>query len=279
MVETSRSILITGASTGIGRNAARTLQRRGWKVVATARNDADIASLQADGLHAILLDYAKQDTIRPALDETLRHTGGQLDALFNNGAYGQTGALEDVATDHLRAQFEANLFGWHELTRHIIPIMRSQGNGRIVQCSSVLGIVAAPYRGPYTASKFALEGYTDTLRAEVARFGIKVIAIQPGPITSQFRTNALAMFHRTIDANSSAYADDYHHQLERLTSPDKAQFELGPEAVTEALVKALESPNPRPVYRVTTPTKLMALARRVLSTRALNAILAKGVRR
>ena len=279
MTQTQRSILITGTSTGIGRDAARTLHRRGWTVVATARKDRDIASLQAEGLNAVLLDYARPETIKPALDATLGYTNGRLDALFNNGAYGQTGALEDIAVRHLRAQFEANLFGWHELTRQIIPIMRAQGAGRIVQCSSVLGFVAAPYRGPYTASKFALEGYTDTLRLELARFGIKVISIQPGPITSQFRANGLAVFKRTIDAENSAYADDYRHQLKRLTSREKAQFELGPQAVTKALVSALEKSNPRPVYRITIPTRLMALVRRVLPTRALHAILATGTRR
>ncbi|MEO0383465.1 MAG: SDR family NAD(P)-dependent oxidoreductase [Pseudomonadota bacterium] len=274
--KTSRSILITGASTGIGHHAAHALAKHGWTVVAAARKPNDVARLKGDGLHAVHLDHADEASISSAFDETLDLTGGKLDALFNNGAYGQVGALEDVTTDHLRAQFEANFFGLHTLTRKALPVMRAQGSGRIVQCSSVLGFIAAPYRGPYVASKFALEGYTDTLRAEVGRFGIKVVSIQPGPITSRFRANALTVFQRTIDADTSAYADDYAQQLKRLHARGKASFELGPEAVTAVLIKALESPNPKPAYRVTTPTHLMALVRRLLPSRAQAAILANA---
>lgn len=272
----SRSILITGASTGIGHHAAHALAKRGWMVVAAARKTDDVARLEGEGLDAVRLDHANEASIASAFKEALQLTGGKLDALFNNGAYGQVGALEDVTTEHLRAQFEANFFGLHTLTRKALPVMRAQGFGRIVQCSSVLGFIAAPYRGPYVASKFALEGYTDTLRAEVGRFGIKVISIQPGPITSAFRANALAIFQRTIDADTSAYADDYALQLKRLHARGKAAFELGPEAVTAVLIKALENPNPKPAYRVTTPTHLMALVRRILSSRMQAAMLARA---
>lgn len=275
---TQKSILITGASTGIGLHAAQTLAKRGWLVVATARKASDLARLHGLGLHAVHLDYTDEASIHTALEQTLAHTDGRLDALFNNGAYGQVGALEDTETEHLRAQFEANFFGWHTLTRAVLPIMRAQKLGRIVQCSSVLGFIGAPYRGPYVASKFAVEGYSETLRAEVAPFGIKVISIQPGPITSQFRATALATFERTVDVENSAYAHDYTHQLQRLRSREKASFELGPQAVTAALIKAVESDNPKPVYRVTAPTHLMALARRLLPGRALAAMLAKGTK-
>lgn len=274
--KTPRSILITGASTGIGHHAAHALAKRGWIVVAAARKSDDVARLKGEGLHAVHLDHTDEASIATAFDETLELTDGRLDALFNNGAYGQVGALEDVTTDHMRAQFEANFFGLHTLTRRALPVMRAQGFGRIVQCSSVLGFIAAPYRGPYVASKFALEGYTDTLRAEVGRFGIKVVSIQPGPITSAFRANALAVFQRTIDADTSAYADDYTLQLNRLNARGKASFELGPEAVTAVLIKALESPDPKPAYRVTTPTHLMALVRRLLPSRVQAAMLARA---
>ncbi|MFN3226246.1 MAG: SDR family NAD(P)-dependent oxidoreductase [Hyphomicrobiales bacterium] len=271
-----RSILITGASTGIGHHAAHALHRRGWQVIAAARKPGDVTRLRDEGLKAVQLDYADQASIAAAFAATLDQTGGRLDALFNNGAYGQVGALEDVSTEHMRAQFEANFFGIHRLTQLALPIMRLQRAGRIVQCSSVLGFIAAPYRGPYVASKFALEGYSDTLRAEVGRFGIKVISIQPGPITSRFRANALSVFQRTIDADASAYADDYAAQLKRLTSRDRAAFELGPEAVTRALIKALEDANPRPAYRVTTPTHLMALVKRLAPSRLQAAMLARA---
>lgn len=275
----SRSILITGASTGIGHHGAHALAKRGWQVIAAARKAADVERLKAEGLAAVLLDYTDRASITSAFEQTLELTGGRLDALFNNGAYGQTGALEDVSTDALRDQFEANFFGWHELTRQAIPLMRAQKSGRIVQCSSVLGFIAMPFRGPYNASKHALEGYTDTLRMEVAPFGIKVISIQPGPITSRFRANALAAFERTITVEGSAYADEYARQMARMRSTGRDSFELGPQAVTESLVKALESANPRPIYRVTTPTHLMAYAKRLLPTRTLHAFLIKAAKK
>lgn len=280
----SRSILITGASTGIGHHGAHALAKRGWQVIAAARKAKDVERLNAEGLTAVRLDYTDEASIGSALAQTLDHTGGKLDALFNNGAYGQTGALEDVSTQVLREQFEANFFGWHELTRQVIPLMRAQGRnnteaGRIVQCSSVLGFIAMAYRGPYNATKHALEGYSDTLRLEVARFGIKVVSIQPGPITSQFRVNALAAFERTIKVEGSAHEQEYVDQLARLRSSGPGSFELGPEAVTDVLIKALESGNPRPIYRVTTPTHLMAYAKRLLSTRALHAFLARAAKK
>lgn len=276
-----RSILITGASTGIGYHGAHALAQRGWQVIASARKAADVERLNAEGLLAVRLDYTDEASIQAALTQTLEHTGGKLDALFNNGAYGQTGALEDVSTNALRDQFEANFFGWHELTRQVVPLMREQGRtgapaGRIVQCSSILGFIAMPFRGPYNASKHALEGYTDTLRMEVDRFGIKVISIQPGPITSRFRANALAAFERTIKVEGSAYADAYVSQLARMRSTGRDQFELGEQAVTDVLIQALESANPRPVYRVTTPTHVLAYAKRLLPKRALQAFLAKA---
>lgn len=276
---TSRSILITGASTGIGHHAAHTLVKHGWQVIAAARKAGDVERLKSEGLNAVVLDYADKTSISSALAQTLELTGGRLDALFNNGAYGQTGALEDVSTDALRDQFEANFFGWHELTRQVIPLMRGQKSGRIIQCSSVLGFIAMPFRGPYNASKHALEGYNDTLRMEVAPFGIKVVSIQPGPITSRFRANALAMFERTITVEGSPYADEYARELARMRAIGRDRFELGPEAVTDSLVKALDSPNPRPIYRVTTPTHIMATAKRLLPTRALQAFLTKAAKK
>ncbi|MBV6657730.1 MAG: SDR family NAD(P)-dependent oxidoreductase [Devosiaceae bacterium] len=268
-----RSILITGASTGIGYHAAHAMAARGWQVIATARKDADLEMLTREGLCAVELDYADETSIEACLAATLAHTGGRLDGLFNNGAYGQTGALEDVSTEVLRAQFEANFFGWHTLTRGVLPIMRAQGGGRIVQCSSVLGFVTQAFRGPYQASKFALEGYSDTLRQEVEGYGIKVISIQPGPIRSRFRKNALATFERTIDTANSAYEEAYQPHLARMRSDAKDRFELGPEAVTRALIAALEHRNPRLVYRVTVPTHAAAFLKRVLPTRGLHAFL------
>ncbi len=274
-----RSILITGCSSGIGLDAARSLSARGWRVFAACRKPEDCARLAAEGLESPLLDYADPDSIRAALDQVRVATGGRLDALFNNGAFATPGAVEDLPTDALRAIFEANLFGWHELTRRVIPVMRAQGHGRIVQCSSVLGFAALPWRGAYVATKFALEGLTHTLRLEMRDTPIRVILIEPGPITTRFRQNAVANFERWIDWESSPRAEQYRHKLlKRLysdtTTPDR--FELPPSAVTAKLIHALEHPRPRPRYFVTTPTWAMAVLVRLLPLRWLDAISARG---
>ena len=206
----------------------------------------------------------------------LQATGGKLDALFNNGAYGQPGAVEDLKPHVLRAQFEANVFGWHDLTARLIPAMRKQGQGRIVFCSSVLGLVAAPYRGAYCASKFAVEALADALRIELAGTGIKVSLIEPGPIASRFIEHALEAYRRHIDLDASPHRDIYRARIARLEEGGSQTFKLGPEAVAAKLAHALESRNPRPRYYVTLPTYAAAWLRRILPTRALDAIAARN---
>ena len=274
----ARTILITGCSSGIGHDAAHGLAARGWRVFAACRQEADCARLRDEGLESVRLDYTDTASIADAAGTVLDATGGRLDALFNNGAHAMPGAVEDLPTDALRAVFEANFFGWHELTRRVIPAMRAQGHGRIVQCSSVLGLVVAPWRGAYNATKFALEGLTDTLRIEMRGTGIHVVLIEPGPITSRIRQNAIPHFERWVDWERSPRADQYRKTLlKRLyetRGPDR--FELPPAAVTKKLVRALESSNPAPRYYVTTPTYLAGALRRALPTRALDRLLAKG---
>jgi NAD(P)-dependent dehydrogenase (short-subunit alcohol dehydrogenase family) len=273
----ARTILITGCSSGIGQDAAHGLAARGWRVFAACRQEADCARLRDEGLEAVRLDYTDTASIADAAGTVLDATGGRLDALFNNGAHAMPGAVEDLPTDALRAVFEANFFGWHELTRRVIPAMRAQGHGRIVQCSSVLGLVVAPWRGAYNATKFALEGLTDTLRIEMRGTGIHVVLIEPGPITSRIRQNAIPHFERWVDWERSPRADQYRKALlKRLyetRGPDR--FELPPAAVTKKLVRALESSNPAPRYYVTTLTYLAGALRRALPTRALDRLLAK----
>lgn len=270
-----RSILITGSSSGIGLAAARTMRARGWEVFAACRKPEDCARLEQEGFHAPLIDYEKPETIPAALEQVFAVTGGQLDVLFNNGAYAIPGAVEDLPTEALRQIFEANLFGWHELTRAVLPVMRQQGAGRIVQCSSVLGLVAMPWRGAYNATKFALEGLTDTLRMEMAGTGVHVVSIEPGPITSDFRRNSIAQFERWIDWRASPRAAQYEAELRpRLyNSVQKARFELGPEAVVAKLIEASEKPRPKPRYYVTAPTYFAGFFRRILPTRALDRVM------
>ena len=265
-----RTILITGCSTGIGRAAALGMRRRGWRVFATARKPEDIAALEADGVHAVHLDYTEEPSIAAAAETVLSATGGELDALFNNGAYGQPGAIEDLRTEVLRAQFDANFFGWHDLTRRVIPEMRRRGRGRIVMNSSVLGLITIGFRGAYSCTKFALEAYSDTLRIELAGTGIHVSVIEPGPIRTNFTRTALAHARRNIDIENSPHSGYYKRRLAQMEQGGITVGELGPEAVVEALIHACESRNPRPQYYVTKPTYGMAFARRVLPKRRLH---------
>ena len=273
----NKTILITGCSSGIGLHAALTLSARGYQVFATARKEQDVVILKEKGLSAYLLDVTKTESIEDTLAKVLEQTGGQLDFLFNNGAYGQPGALEDLSTEALKAQFETNVFGWHELTKQVIPVMRQQGHGRIIQCSSVLGFVSMAYRGAYNASKYAIEGLTDTLRLELKSANIDVVLLQPGPINTQFRANALAAFQDNIDVEASVHKTEYQQQIERLASEkSNAAFTLEPLDVTRALIHALESKRPKLRYRITTPTKLFAIFKRILPARLLDYLLAKG---
>ncbi len=269
-----KSILITGCSSGIGYDAAHTLSRRGWQVFAACRKQDDCSRLKEEGLRSLHIDYEKDTTIRQGLDTVLCETGGKLDALFNNGAYAIPGLVEDLPTEALRKIFEANFFGWHDLTRHAIPALRASGEGRIVQCSSVLGFTALRFRGAYNATKFALEGLTDTLRLEMHDQNIKVILIEPGPITTKIRENSILHFERWIDWKNSYRSSDYKAVLHRLYDAPKGKdtFERNPAAVTKKLIHALESSHPKPRYYVTVPTYIMGALKRVLSTRGFDRI-------
>ena len=271
-----KSVLITGCSTGIGRCAAETLKQRGYRVFATARKQEDVAQLIEDGFESVQLDLANSTSIHLAVETILHKTDGEIYALFNNGAYGQTGAVEDLTRDVLREQFETNLFGTHELTNLVISVMRRQGEGRIIQNSSVLGFVSLKYRGAYNASKYAMEGLTDTLRMELKGSGIHVSLIEPGPIESHFRENAYAAYKRNINKNKSYHKANYEQMEQRLqTEGPVVPFTLGPEAVVKKLIQALESKRPKARYYVTFPTYLFGYLKRLLSVKALDRILEK----
>lgn len=272
-----RSILITGCSSGIGYAAAHDLRNAGWQVFASCRKQTDCDRLIAEGFDAPLIDYTDHATIEAGLAEVLAATGGALDAVFNNGAYALPGAVEDLPVDGLRAIFETNFFGWHELTRRVIPIMRAQGHGRIVNCSSILGFTPFRLRGAYVATKFALEGLSDVLRIELRGTGIHVVLIEPGPITSRIRQNAAPHFERWIDWENSALSRLYSKLRHRLYEDrGKDRFELPPSAVTAKLLKALNSPAPKPRYFVTLPTYVMGALKRILPTRTFDWLVAKG---
>ena len=268
------SILITGCSSGIGYHCAHALQKRGWRVFASCRKQEDCDRLEAEGLETVRIDYADPASITAAFEEVMRRTGGTLDALFNNGAYSHPGAIEDLTTDHLRELFETNVFGWFDLTKRVIPVMRKQGHGRIINCSSVLGFVAVRFTGAYAASKHAVEGWSDALRLELKGTGIEVSIIQPGPIRSRMIEHARVRFMETIDVRNSPFRGDYGRELSRLASGARSSnFKLGPEAVFDKLVLALESPHPRARYRVTIPTRVGAWLKRLLPTRLMDRVL------
>ena len=271
-----RAVLITGCSSGIGRAAADTLRERGYRTFATARRTADVERLTADGHESLQLDLTDTQSIDAALDEILARTSGRLYGLFNNGGFGQPGAVEDITVEALRIQFETNVFGWHAVIRRVLPAMRAAGEGRIVQNSSVLGLVALRYRGAYIASKFAIEALTDTMRLELRGTGVRISLIEPGPIVSRFRANAYEAFKRNVDVESSPHREVYRGVVERLASGDEeAPFTLPESAVVAKLLHALESPRPKARYYVTVPTHVLAFLKRVLPDRWLDAALGR----
>ncbi|KGJ02539.1 Short-chain dehydrogenase [Paracoccus halophilus] len=265
-----KTVLITGCSSGIGLDAARHMRARGWRVIATCRKPEDIAARRAEGFDTLHLELADENSVAACAEGALAM--GPVHALVNNGAFAIPGAVEDLPRGALRAIFEANLFGSHDLTRHFLPHFRETG-GRVVNISSVLGLVGIPWRGAYVATKYALEGLTDVLRVEMADTPVKIILIEPGPIGTRIRANSIPHFERWIDWQSSPRADQYRDTLlKRLYDPavKKDRFELPPSAVSEKLAHALEAPRPRPRYYVTRPTHIAGLGRRILPTRALD---------
>lgn len=269
-----RSILITGCSTGIGRHCAGALKDHGWRVFAAARKPEDVARLEAEGFEALLLDYADHATISACVEDVKKRTDGKLTALFNNGAYGQSGAVEDLPVEALREQFEVNVLGWHELVLQVLPMMRAQGSGRIVQNSSVLGLIALKWRGAYIASKVAVEALSDTLRLELRGTDIHVITLNPGPIDSEFAANSAKNMRKNIDIENSVHKASYARHLAMLDSGGTdSRVKLGPNAVCDKLIWALESPWPKAHYYVTFPTHLLATLRRILPQRMLDRFL------
>jgi len=271
-----KSILITGCSSGIGLCTARRLKQDGYRVFATARKCQDVEKLKAEGFESFQLDYADSESIQSAMHNILAATGGTLYALFNNGAYGQPGAVEDLSREVLQQQFESNFFGWHELTNLVLPVMRKQGYGRIIQNSSILGIVAMPMRGAYNASKYAIEGLNDTLRLELHNTNIYVSMIEPGPIESKFRANAALYFKKNIDKKNSFHKKRYQQLIDKLeTEGPVVPFTLPSDTVYEKVTKALTTKRPKAHYYVTFPTYLFCYLKRILSTRQLDWLLRK----
>jgi short-subunit dehydrogenase len=277
MSSSTKAILITGCSTGIGLCVAKGLKKRGYRVFATARNPEDVENLKNEELESFVLDLNDSNSIRETLNKILEQTDGKLFGLFNNAGFGQPGAVEDLTRQALREQFETNVLGLVELTNLILPIMRKQGSGRIIQNSSVLGFVVMPFRGAYSASKFALEGISDALRIELADTNIFVSLVEPGPIESKFRDNAYKKFRENIDIDKSPHKDRYQAMISRLTNETPSYpFTLPPEAVLKKVIDALENPKPKPRYYVTFPTYLFAYLKRILPQSLMDFVLTRA---
>ena len=271
-----KTILITGCSTGIGYTTAKILTNRGYRVIASARKKIDVERLINEGFEAIQLDLADSKCIHHAFKKVVKITNGKIDALFNNGAFGQPGAVEDLTRKVLQNQFETNVFGTHELTNLMIPLMRKQGHGKIIYNSSVLGLVAMKFRGAYNASKYALEGLADTLRLELHGSNVQIILIEPGPILSEFRKNAFQLYKDNIDPETSFFKETYKTMEKRLQKEGPAvPFTLPAEAVTDKVIYALEAKQPKAHYYVTMPTYLFAVLKRLLPSKWLDVMLRK----
>lgn len=271
-----RTILITGCSSGIGLDAAQTLANRDWRVLATCRSEEDCNKLRLKGIESFVIDYATSDSVKAGASQALELSHGKLDALFNNGAFAIPALVEDLSREAMQSIFNTNLFGQFELINCVLPAMREQGYGRIINCSSVLGFAAQPFRGAYNATKFAMEGLSDTMRLELRDSPIEIILIEPGPINTKIRENAIPHFERWINWEASAQRDKYESEfIPRLYTPGtkKDRFELQASAVTKKLIHAIEHPRPKPRYYVTTPTYLAGFFKRTLSTRWFDKIL------
>jgi len=267
----TQTILITGCSTGIGYRTAVLLKQRGYRVLASARKAEDVQRLIKEGFETVQLDLADSDSIHNAVQQVIAMTDGKIDGLFNNGAFGQPGAVEDLSRDVLREQFETNFFGTHELTNLIIPLMREQGKGRIIYNSSVLGFIAMTYRGAYNASKFALEGLVDTLRLELHGTNIQLSLIEPGPISSDFRKNAFALYQKNIHPANSPHKETYQAMEVRLQKKGPAvPFTLPADAVVQKVIHAMEAKKPKIRYYVTFPTYLFGYLKRLLPASVLD---------
>ncbi len=275
----TKSILITGCSSGIGLDTAKFLSKNGWDVYATCRKIKDVKKLNNLGIKCFKLDYASEKSIDQALQEILKQTNDSLSAIFNNGAFALPGALEDIPSNGMKEIFEANFFGWHYLIRKVIPVMRTQGFGRIIQCSSILGFITLAYRGPYNSTKWALEAYSDTLRLELEGTGIKIISIRPGPINTLIRKNSIINFNKWVDWKNSQLKKLYEEKLIPSLVNDNENnqfnnlFELQGEDVAKVVLKSLETKNPKLIYNVTIPTKFMGFMIRFLSKRLLHKLL------
>ena len=252
-----KSIFITGCSSGIGLAAAQGLRERGYHVIASCRQESDYERLIAFGFDTVMLDLDNSSSIHQAARNVLALCNNNLFALFNNAGFGVYGSIMSLTRDDLESQFSTNLFGMHELTTLLLPTMLSKCDGRIIQTSSIMGLISTPGRGAYAASKYALEAWSDALRLELYNKGIKVCLLEPGPIETAFSSNVCQT------------------ESEQITqaAPSAKRFALPVEAILPMLYHALEKPCPKVRYKVTLLTHIAAFLKRILPDKVMDLIL------
>jgi len=270
------TVLVTGCSSGIGYHVAKGLKERGYNVYTTARKEKDVQRLITEGFKCLQLDYADSQSVQDLANELMLLVGTNLYGVFHNGAYGQPGAVEDLTRETIEKQFAANVFGWMELNNRLIVLMRHNNRGRIIFNSSVLGLISLPFRGAYNASKYAIEGFADTLRLELSDTNVKVSLVEPGPVESRFRANALQALKDNVNMEDSVHRDRYKKTLDRLAKEGNVDpYTLPPEAVLKKVIHALESKSPQAHYYVTTPTYIMGTLKRLLPAKWMDKFILK----
>ncbi|TQM64754.1 oxidoreductase [Humibacillus xanthopallidus] len=265
--------LVTGASSGIGESIAIHLAATGWTVYAVARRVERMAALESRGIHTFAMDVTDDASMVEGIDRIITEQG-QIDALVNNAGYGSYGPVEHVPIDEARRQFEVNVFGLARLTQLVIPHMRTRRRGRIVNISSIGGKIYEPLGAWYHATKFAVEGFSDSLRIELAPFGIDVVIVEPGPIISEWNTIAReGMVEQSVGTVYEDLARRMAVMYERVDTP---RMSSGPEVVAEKVLKALETVNPAARYPAGRGARAIVTARRLLPDRAMDAIMRRA---
>lgn len=268
-----QTILITGCSHGgIGYATAKHLKELGHRVFASARQQKDVDALIEEGFETYFIDVNNYNQVDDALQDILMKTNGTIDAVFNNAGYSQAGALEDIDTKYLRQEFETNFFALHNISQKAIKIMRKQGYGKIIQHSSVLGLISLKYRGSYNASKYAIEGLADTMRLELEGSNIFMSSLNTGPVTSKIRENSLKTIVN-VKTKNSAHTKAY----EKILAGNHNKIPFNEEAISVAKVveNILNSAKPKPRYYITKMTWIMATLKRILPTSVMDKFLSK----
>lgn len=252
------------------------MRDRGWTVWPTARSDKDLDQLREQGFDPVNLDISKEESVSAASADILERSGGELGGLVNNAGFAQPGAVEDLTRDLLRYQFEVNVFGMQQLTNALLPALRRGGGGRIVQISSIYGLMSVPVVGAYCASKYAMEALSDALRVELRGTGVYVSLIEPGAIITEFRRNAVNA-GESAAYEASRFTSAYEKEMARRKKqrPTPNFFKRPPEDVAKKIQHALESPRPHSRYRVTPTAHIAAFLKRLLPTQAFDPLLYK----